>query len=113
MILTPDHPGYATALRVAARNPAYRKFFSPGTVFPEAAPAAPAAAKVSLTVLPCTHGDPLTVAEINAAGLDPRKTWKRCEHPGRPMGEIVCPCTGCGPKCPGYEADAESNTDAT
>lgn len=110
MILTTDHPSYATVLRIAAQNPAYRKFFLPGTVFPAAA-AAPSVAKVSLTVLPCVHGDPLTVAEIRAAGKNPRKVWKRCSHPELPKGEIVCPCTGCGPKCSGYAVEPEPNAD--
>lgn len=60
----------------------------------------------ALPVVPCTHGDPLTVAEIRAAGRNPRKAWKRCSHPDRPKGEVVCPCTGCGPRCSGYAADA-------
>lgn len=105
MTLTPDHPSYAVTLRIAARNPAYRRFFPPDTVFPEAAPATPAPGAVSLTVLPCVHGEPLTVSEIRASGLSPRKTWKRCTHQDQPKGDIVCPCTGCGPKCPGYASE--------
>jgi hypothetical protein len=47
--------------------------------------------------LPCVHlGD--------AAGP---KGWHVCEHDAEPLGVIVCPCKGCGPRCPGY-APAES-----
>jgi len=54
--------------------------------------------------LPCVHlGGELTGAERQARGLDSRK-WAKCNHPERPLGEAVCPCTGCGRGCRGYSA---------
>ncbi len=56
--------------------------------------------------LPCVHrGEPLTGMEREAAGLDHAKDWRRCEHESKPLGDAVCPCQGCGPKCVGYVAD--------
>lgn len=70
----------------------------------------------------CAHrGDPLPGFARQAAGLDHRKAWYRCDHPDRASlvaesarrglviganhrdGKAVCPCIGCGPRCPGYD----------
>lgn len=54
---------------------------------------------------PCVHrGAELTGPERAAAGLTHAKLWLRCLHPDRPRGEVVCPCQGCNPTCPGYAA---------
>ena len=54
--------------------------------------------------LPCVHlGGELTGAERQARKLDSRN-WAKCNHPERPLGEAVCPCTGCGRGCRGYSA---------
>jgi hypothetical protein len=53
--------------------------------------------------LPCVHlGGELTGAERNAAGLSHTKRWATCGHAAKPLGEYVCPCSGCGPNCAGY-----------
>lgn len=52
--------------------------------------------------LPCVHlGDRLTGQEREALRLDHRRDWRAC---GAGYG-AVCRCTGCGPKCPDYEAE--------
>lgn len=47
-------------------------------------------------------GDDLTGPERQAAGLEHSRRWLHCLHPDAPLGPHVCPCRGCGPKCPGY-----------
>jgi len=38
------------------------------------------------------------------------RDWRACENPALPMGNPVCPCQGCGPKCVGYSPeDTEGN----
>lgn len=74
---------------------------------PSAAPA-----RVPLPVVPCKFvGDELTAAERTALNLDHRRQWTRCDHPAKPLGKAVCGCQGCGPRCPGYAADATPYTD--
>lgn len=51
----------------------------------------------------CVHRQEMRAAEVAAVGLNPAKRWGLCMLPSRPLGKHVCPCTGCGPKCPGYE----------
>jgi len=47
-------------------------------------------------VAPCAHlGD-----VVNRPGQV--RKWRQCNHPDAPKGNPVCPCKGCGPKCPGY-----------
>ncbi len=54
-------------------------------------------------VLPCDYlGRPTQPP----AGKDVRRRWSLCEHPSVPLGEAVCSCLGCGPKCSGYAAEA-------
>lgn len=55
---------------------------------------------------PCRYrGDELAIAEVQAAGLDARRRWHLCERLGFAReGQPANGCTGCGPKCPGYEA---------
>lgn len=56
-------------------------------------------------VLPCRlRGDELTGEERAARGLSHTKLWLYCGHPEKPLGDVVCPCRGCRPGCPGYEA---------
>jgi hypothetical protein len=52
---------------------------------------------------------PLPVAECTFLGRRAKvhgsnKDWHFCEHPDRPMGDVVCPCAGCGPKCVGFRS---------
>ncbi len=42
--------------------------------------------------LPCAHVGP----DSGPLG------WHYCEHPDTPLGDVVCACKGCGPRCPGY-----------
>jgi hypothetical protein len=53
---------------------------------------------VSLTPAPCVHlGLP---ARVHGSNRD----WRTCGNPTAPLGNPVCQCRGCGPKCVGYEA---------
>lgn len=53
----------------------------------------------------CEHcGAELAGGERQARGLGHSQRWALCLHPEQPLGEAVCPCRGCGPKCPGYES---------
>jgi hypothetical protein len=54
--------------------------------------------------LGCVHRQELTGRERDARGLGHGKRWSLCLAPDpKPLGrEVVCPCNGCGPKCPGY-----------
>lgn len=52
---------------------------------------------------PCVYRDEdMTGAEMNAAGLSTVKRWAACNHPDKPLGKYVCPCTGCGSTCKKY-----------
>ncbi len=31
------------------------------------------------------------------------RDWRKCGHPDQPLGENCCRCSGCGPKCVGYQ----------
>lgn len=57
---------------------------------------------------PCIHrGDELSIVEVQAQGLEVRRRWSVCERPGFPLeGRPINGCTGCGPKCTGYEVPA-------
>lgn len=48
------------------------------------------------------HGDELTAGQRTARGLNHTQRWVWCEHPDKPLGDVVCVCAGCGPECPGY-----------
>lgn len=68
---------------------------------------------------PCRYaGDPLTVHAATALGLPkPTRKWQECQSPSRPFPlssaqvrdhrGYVCPCQGCGPRCPGYVSGEE------
>lgn len=57
---------------------------------------------------PCAlKGRPLTGAEREALGLSHTKRWSLCMHEEQPLGAHVCPCSGCGPRCRGYEPGEE------
>ena len=48
---------------------------------------------------PCTFvGKPVPPPN----GKPSEKRWSLCEHPAQPLGNAVCPCEGCGPRCGGY-----------
>lgn len=47
-------------------------------------------------------GRELTGDERQELNLDHRRVWRLCLHDDKPLGEAVCNCGGCGPKCPGY-----------
>lgn len=52
---------------------------------------------------PCRYrGDELTAPERIARRLSHQKRWTYCLHADRPHGDVVCPCKGCNPTCPGY-----------
>jgi hypothetical protein len=59
--------------------------------------------------LPCVHvGDGLTLTRAVELGLSPRKSWHECGR-GLPKNDmkipgVACACSGCGPKCEGYES---------
>lgn len=52
----------------------------------------------------CAHFRELSGAEREARGLAHGKRWGLCLLDARPLGEVVCPCSGCGPKCSGYSS---------
>jgi hypothetical protein len=52
----------------------------------------------------CSHFRELSGADRQARGLAHGKRWGLCLHAAKPLGEVVCPCRGCGPKCSGYPA---------
>lgn len=57
---------------------------------------------------PCRHqGDEASRTDRERLQLGLLKSWRYCEHPDRPLGNLVCPCAGCGPACRGYELDRE------
>lgn len=59
--------------------------------------------------VPCVHiGRDLLGRERAERGLDSRR-WTLCLHPEQPLGEAVCGCRGCGPRCRGYSAAALEN----
>lgn len=47
-------------------------------------------------------GLPLTDDEKADRDLYQLREWRWCLHERLPLGEAVCQCSGCGPKCPGY-----------
>lgn len=52
---------------------------------------------------PCRFaGEGVAGPERHRLGLGHSRDWRYCLHPGRPLGEIVCPCKGCNSGCPGY-----------
>jgi hypothetical protein len=57
---------------------------------------------------PCEHFSELTGAGREARGLSHGKRWGLCLHEAKPLGEVVCPCKGCGPKCPGYSSGEQT-----
>jgi hypothetical protein len=55
------------------------------------------------TAAPCVHrGEELTGQERESLGLDHRRRWTMCLHEDKPLGDAVCGCKGCGPRCKGY-----------
>lgn len=40
---------------------------------------------------------------VNGSNRD----WRTCGHPDQPLGNPVCQCRGCGPKCVGYINEEE------
>ena len=84
----------AIVARIAARDKRYAA---------AAGGAKPAAAKSR--PLPCVHvGEELTGAARDLRKLGHARKWVYCGHPDQPLGEAVCGCRGCGPRCPGYTA---------
>lgn len=59
--------------------------------------------------LPCVYvGETLTMNEVEAVGLNRRRSWHRCEA-GKTANKlgvpgVACSCEGCGPKCEGYKS---------
>ena len=52
-----------------------------------------------LNPLPCDHRG---IAVPNAAGTRANAKWYKCDHPEKPLGDVVCSCAGCGPRCAKY-----------
>ena len=57
--------------------------------------------------MPCVHvGDPLTIAEKKANGLELGRTWHRCQigltANKKGVPGVACSCEGCSSKCEGY-----------
>lgn len=48
------------------------------------------------TALPCRY----------VGGPSGPKGWFLCENDTEPLGQTVCACRGCGPRCPGYSPAA-------
>lgn len=64
--------------------------------------------RITLPVVPCKFvGEPLTMKEVQEAGLNPRRKWHRCEKGltknKRGVAGVACSCEGCNSKCGGYE----------
>lgn len=80
--------------RVAAKDARYVKFRpapAVGVIGPAEKPPA------------CVHlGDQVPGPDRHRLNLGHVRDWKWCTHPDRPLGDAVCPCRGCGPKCRGY-----------
>lgn len=62
----------------------------------------------ALKVVHCVHiGEPLTMKEVQEAGLNPRRKWHRCEKGltknKKGVAGVSCSCEGCNSKCEGYE----------
>lgn len=94
---TPPRPDACAICRRYVRDAKFRTFIdsvpAPGTTAP----------LTLLAPLPCEHlGDSLTSTEREALVLDRRRDWRHCLHPEQPLGEAVCGCKGCGPRCSGY-----------
>lgn len=98
------NPGCDICRRYDADDPpGYRAFSDATRAKLRVAPALP-----TTPPPPCVHaGDELTPAMRDAAGLDHAKRWTLCTHAEKPLGEHVCSCRGCGPKCRGYQPDTE------
>lgn len=72
-------------------------------------PANPPPLAATRAAEPCTLlGSELTGTQRDARGLGHAKKWSLCLHPDKPLGEVVCPCRGCGPGCRGYTPDPAS-----
>lgn len=90
-------------------DPAFAKAWGP---HPFGDPAYVPPKGVRLKPLPCVHiGEPLTMNAIQAAELDPRKSWHYCQV-GQTKNKqgivgVACVCEGCGPKCEGYKTASE------
>ena len=54
---------------------------------------------VTLTAGPCVH---LGTDRVRVHGSN--RDWRTCGHADQPLGNPVCQCRGCGPKCAGYAA---------
>jgi hypothetical protein len=55
---------------------------------------------------------PLPVCVHRGDEVPPSRGRRRfdCVHPDAPLGNPVCPCDGCGPKCPGYSPESGVET---
>jgi hypothetical protein len=64
---------------------------------------------------PCVYRGPQPLADDELTEIEDRtgadlyrlRTWHRCGHPDKPLGEAVCGCRGCGTRCPGYAAPTD------
>ena len=85
----------------------------------EPTPPAPPPAPAPPPPVPCFYaGDVIGVQQGVSLGLPkPHRRWQECQNPRRPFPlaatqvrdrrGYVCPCQGCGPKCPGYVSGEE------
>jgi hypothetical protein len=52
---------------------------------------------------PCQHrGELIPLAQRHELGVGTLRDWYPCQHPEKPLGDVVCGCRGCGPGCRGY-----------
>jgi len=57
---------------------------------------------------PAAPARPCTFLGLTVRRPGQVRDWRECDHPDRPLGNPVCPCRGCGPKCPGYKESADA-----
>jgi hypothetical protein len=59
----------------------------------------------------CSKRFELTPRERSQMGLGTVKRWALCLDSDRPLRGLilVCPCQGCGKKCPGYKPEEEED----
>lgn len=74
-----------------------------GTPKPAASRIQPPVQPPAPPATPCAHrGERVSLPGVQG--------WFECGHPERPLGNPVCPCKGCGPRCSGYTEEAPEVT---
>ncbi len=83
-----------TKRRIALKDPRYARLWG----LPGALPVSP-----PTSAGPCGY---LGTRVYPPLAPDTRR-WALCLHPDKPLGGMVCPCKGCGPRCPKFDPDAD------